>query len=111
MSKSPSQSKSPQASPRPTFGASIQEELRCLRVSGVAPDIPNRFVDVTIGHRQIKSSIQVDIKEHTAEAECILRCRPDAGRNGHVVENSRCGCAIQANHLVVEVGDGYTGFA
>src|SRR5260370_20420016 len=37
--------------------ASIHEEMRRLSVSGVPADIPNRFVDVAIGHRQVQSSI------------------------------------------------------
>ena len=82
-----------------------------MRVSGVAADISDGFVDVAIGHRQVRSAIKIHIEEQAAKSESVPRRCPDAGWNRHIVENSRSGGAIQADHFIVEVGDGHTGLA
>src|SRR5260370_24496614 len=43
--------------------ASVQEELGRLTVSRVAADIPHRFIDVPVGHRQVQRTIKIDIKK------------------------------------------------
>src|SRR4029077_15065348 len=60
---------------------------------------------------EIESAIQIHIEKHAAKAECVPGCSADTRGNGDVVENSRSGCAIQTDHLVVEISDGDAGFA
>src|SRR5437660_1333121 len=86
----------------------IQEKLRRLSVAGVASYIANGFVNVTVGDGEVESAIKINIEEHAAEAESIFGGCTHTGRNGNVVENSRRCCAIEADHFVVEVGDGYS---
>src|SRR6266704_2452985 len=91
------------------FVSEIEKKLRRLRVSDVATNVSDRFVNVAIGDCQIQSAIQIDIEEQTAEAEGVPGRCPDARRNGYVVENSGRVCAIETDHFVVEVGDGDAG--
>src|SRR5207245_7261856 len=87
----------------------IEEKLRRLRVADVPTDVSHRFVNVAIGDCQIQGAIQIDIEEQAAEAEGVPGGRPDARKNGHVVENSGSACAIESDHCVVDIGDGAAG--
>src|SRR6266702_1600060 len=87
----------------------IEKKLRRLRVADVPTDVSHGFVNVAIDNCQIQSAIQVDIEEQAAETEGVPGGRPDARKNGHVVENSGSACAIETDHFVVEVGDGDAG--
>ena len=92
-SMSPSRSKSPAASPRPTRAcakpvpagqpprgirvALIEEQLRRLRVPDVAADVAHGLVDVAVGDDEIELAVEIEIGEHAPEAERLSE-RADA---------------------------------
>src|SRR5262249_47864734 len=57
--------------------AQITKELRWLGVSDVAANVPDRFVDVPVGKRQIQITVEVEIGEDTAEAQHRFSGSPD----------------------------------
>src|SRR6266851_2210404 len=91
--------------------ASVQEELWRLRVSGVPPNASNGLINVAIDDRQVQKTVEVHVKKHAAEPEAISRRSSDSGGDGGIVEKSRSIRAIESDHLVVKVGDGYSGLA
>src|SRR5882762_7363163 len=56
--------------------APVQEELRRLRVSGVAANIPDGFIDVAIGHRQVQSAIKIHIEDMHPNPRVFLDAAP-----------------------------------
>jgi len=85
--------------------ARIQKNLGRLRVSDVAADVADGFINMTVGDGEVQSAVEIDVEENAAKSESVPGGRADAGGNGYVVENSwRCG-AIEADHFVVEIGD------
>src|SRR5512134_2133598 len=49
-------------------GALVEEEMRRLRVSDVAADVPHGLVDVPIGHDEVERAVEVQIGEHAPES-------------------------------------------
>src|SRR4029077_6501364 len=85
--------------------AAVEEELRRLGVSDIAPNVANRFVDMSVGNREIQPAVEVDIEEGAAESETVTRGNADSGLRGNVFETLPAE-TIQADHLIVEISDG-----
>ena len=80
--------------------------MRRLRVADVAADVADGLVDVAVGDDEIERAVEIDVGEDAAESERVARRRADAGlRPPRRRYSPRPSGAIQADHLVVEVGD------
>ena len=82
-----------------------------MRVADVAAYVSNGFINVAVGNGEVQKTVEIGVEERAAEAQRVARRSPDAGWNGHIVENSWGGSAIETDHFVVEIGDGHTGLA
>src|SRR6266478_3839108 len=91
--------------------AFVQKKLRRLRVADVAVNVAHGLFDVPVGDEQVQSAVKVHVEEGATETESALRRQANAGGEGNVVVASRAYGAIQANHLIVEIGDGDSGLA
>ena len=91
--------------------ALIQKKLRGLRVANISAYVADGFVDVPVGDRQVELAVQVDIEKKTPEAQCIFGRRANSCEGRNVIVHSRFRGAIQADHLVVKIGDGDSGLA
>src|SRR5258705_13762331 len=52
--------------------ALIKKQLRRLSVSNVPANVPHSFINVAIRDREVERTIEIEIREHTAEAEHVL---------------------------------------
>ena len=91
--------------------AAIQKKLRRLRVAHVATDVANGLVDMAIRNCKVQVSVEVDIKEQAAEAKRISGGCANPSESCDIVVDAGLRRAIEANHFVVEIGDGDAGFA
>src|SRR5437899_12089914 len=64
--------------------AAVAEEVRRLSVSAIAANVANRFVDVSVGNREIQPAVEVDMEEGAAESEAVARSDTDSGLGGTV---------------------------
>src|SRR5437899_1259734 len=90
--------------------AAVEEELRRLGVSDIAANVANRFVDVSVGNREIQPAVEVDIEEGAAESEAVAGSDADSGLRGNVFKTLSAE-TIQTDHLIVEISDSDTGCA
>ena len=91
--------------------AIVQEKLRRLRIAYVAADVADRFVDVAVGDGEIERAIEIGVEKSAAEAQRIFGGGADSGLLSDVVVGSVAESAIEADHFIIEIGDGDAGAA
>src|SRR5580765_7817516 len=84
--------------------AAVEEELWRLSVSDIAANVANSLVDVSVGNGEVEPAVEVDVEKRAAEAEAV------SGGNAHPrlrrdVFETLAAQAIEADHLIVEIGD------
>jgi len=89
--------------------AAIQKELRRLRVADIAAYVAHGFVNVSIGDGQIEQAVEIGVEKNAAEAERVDGRQSDAGLDGDVLVGATRDGLIEADHFVIEIGDGDSG--
>src|SRR6476646_6852061 len=89
-----------------SYLAVVAEQLRRLGIADAA-NVPHRVVNVSVDDRQIKPAIEIGIQKYATESQLIFRGKSDSARGGDVQVISTARCAVEADHLIVKVGDGH----
>ena len=90
--------------------AIVEKQLRWLRVSDVAADVAHGLVDVAIGHGEIQPAVEVDVEKGAAESQAVSGGDPTPDW-GAMSSKTLAAEPVEADHFVVEVGDGDAGRA
>ena len=56
--------------------AAVQKELWRLRVSDIAANVANSFVDVSVGDREVEPAIEIDVEKEQPKPRLFLEAMP-----------------------------------
>ncbi len=59
--------------------ASVEKKLRSLRVTHVAANIADGFVDVAVCHRKVRQAVEIGVEENAAESQSVHRRQSHSG--------------------------------
>src|SRR6476620_3271315 len=62
---------------------------------------------MAVDHREVEPAIKIGIQKYAAESQPVFRSQSHSALGGYVHVISIAGRAVEADHLVVEVGDGH----
>ena len=84
----------------------VQKEVGRLGITGVAANLSDGLVNVTVDGHQVEPAVQIDVQEGAPEAQAVARSLAHAGADCAIGVDSGTGRAVERHHFVVEVGDG-----
>ena len=84
---------------------SVEKKLRSLRITDIAANIADRFVDVAVCHRKVRQAIEIGVEEHATKSQRVHRGQSHSRLRSHVLVHALADRAVKPDHLIVEVRD------
>jgi len=86
------------------------ENMRRLGVANIAANVADSVVDVAVGDDEVQAAIEIEVGKAAAKSECGFGGPPTPAAS-ETSSIARQPVTIEADHFVVEIGDGDAGAA
>src|SRR5882757_334063 len=91
--------------------AEIQKNMGRLGVADIAANVADSVVDVAVSDDEVQAAIEIEVGKAAAKSQCGFGRSANASCEGDIIELPGSRRTIEADHFVVEIGDGDAGAA